>query len=407
MVYAWTYDLLSLSICKIFFSLFLYETPIFLIIFLINLTIILSVSFIILLYTAIFKKSRQARILLFSIATLFIGTMLCIGYYNGFLPITFITVHGILIGGAIQMVILSLGLADKINIMKSELQDMNINLEEKVERRTEELNAAMEELVAINDSLIEKSSELQTARDAIWGEMQLAKKIQTVLLPQKPQIPGYEIIGHMTPADDVGGDYYDVININGTNWIAIGDVSGHGVPAGLVMMMVQTSIQTVVDQFPDIPPSKLLSSINRVVTRNIRRLGEDKYMTITVFAAHEDGEFTYSGHHQDLMVYRREKDSVELIETTGMWIGILDDLKDFNKNQTFQMNSGDVLLLYTDGITEATDSDGEMFSEDRLASTFGKMCRNGSAADIRNGILKEIEPYKRDDDVTMVVVKRL
>ncbi|MCP4610029.1 MAG: response regulator, partial [Planctomycetes bacterium] len=130
--------------------------------------------------------------------------------------------------------------AELLSRVKTHLQllDINRNLEQKVQIRTEEINEQKEEISAQRDQIIK-------ARDAIWGEMELAKKIQTVLLPEEPKISGYEIAAHMEPADEVGGDYYDVINFEGKDWLVIGDVSGHGVPSGLVMMMVQTAIHTV------------------------------------------------------------------------------------------------------------------------------------------------------------------
>lgn len=83
----------------------------------------------------------------------------------------------------------------------------------------------------------------------------------------------------MKPADDVGGDYYDVINIGGYDWIVIGDVSGHGVTAGLVMMMVQTSIHSVLQGNPGIKPSELIEQVNSVIIGNIRKFNENKYLT--------------------------------------------------------------------------------------------------------------------------------
>ncbi len=247
---------------------------------------------------------------------------------------------------------------------------------------------------------------LAEAMDSLWGEMQLAKKIQTVLLPEKPRIQGYEITGYMMPADDVGGDYYDIINVEGRDWIVIGDVSGHGVPAGLIMMMVQTSIQTVINQIPDIQPSELLHVVDKVIAENIRRLDDDKYMTISVLACHEGGRFVFSGLHQDILIYRCESHSVEMIETTGMWIGLIGDLQNMNVNDVLFMNSGDVLLLYTDGITEAMDNDRNLYSTERLAEIFRVLAEKGTIDDIKNGILLDLEPYTCRDDVTMVVVKR-
>lgn len=131
--------------------------------------------------------------------------------------------------------------------LTGELSALTSNLEQRVQKRTLELKGAYEEMKVTNE-------ELTNARNHLWGEMQLARKIQTVLLPKKPVIPGYEIAAYMETADEVGGDYYDVINADGKNWLVIGDVSGHGVPAGLIMMMAQTAIHTVLKERPHARP---------------------------------------------------------------------------------------------------------------------------------------------------------
>src|SRR5262249_14369988 len=146
--------------------------------------------------------------------------------------------------------------------------------------------------------------QLTEARDNLWGEMQLAKKIQTVLLPREPKLKGYEIAVHCNPAAEVGGDYYDVLNVGDRDWLVIGDVSGHGVPAGLLMMMVQPSLEVAIGQNPNISPLDALSVINSTITANVKHLGDDRYMTITLLATYKDGRFLFSGLHQDLMVHR-------------------------------------------------------------------------------------------------------
>lgn len=285
--------------------------------------------------------------------------------------------------------------------------ELNRTLETKVAERTQELHDAMKKLESANQ-------DLTRARDALWGEMELATKIQTVLLPKHPVMDGYEISTYMAPATEVGGDYYDVINCAGIDWIVIGDVSGHGVSAGLVMMMVQTSIHVTLANNPNLPPSVLLAIINKTITRNIQQLGESKYVTITVLAAYENGRFSFSGLHQDIMVYRGAKQGVEVVETSGPWIGLIDDIGGMLTDMELRLDVGDTMLLYTDGITEAwtKESNGgprnpatDMFGDARLKTLLGELGES-SPPEIKDGIIGALGSYRCSDDVTMVVMQR-
>jgi len=353
------------------------------------------------------SRTRQSMFFLVSFSFFLFGVVMVVLLHRGILPSSVLTVNGIYVGAMFQVVTLSLGLADRINGMKNELGLLNAGLEEKVEDRTAELQAINEEMTVTNRSLMD-------ARDALWSEMQLAKKIQTVLLPERPAMEGYEISAYMRPAEDVGGDYYDVINAGGMDWIVIGDVSGHGVPAGLVMMMAQTSINTVIAAEPGISPSEVLMKANRTLYRNIRKLRDDRYMTITVLAAHREGRFVFSGLHQDIMVHRHGAGAVELVDTNGMWIGIFDDLGGRVRDESFTLAAGDTMLLYTDGITEAwrkgtvkdyRDPGEAMFGEDRLQELF-RSAGAGPVDGIRAAILAGLEDYDCADDVTMLIVRR-
>ncbi|MBN2159879.1 MAG: PP2C family protein-serine/threonine phosphatase [Spirochaetes bacterium] len=292
--------------------------------------------------------------------------------------------------------------------MGEDISDMNVNLENKIGDRTQELHAAMEELELINGQLVE-------TRDSLWGEMQLAKKIQTVLLPEEPSINGYEIAACMKPAAQVGGDYYDVINTAGKDWLVIGDVSGHGVPAGLVMMMVVTAVRSAVSMDPGITPARLLSMVNGTITGNIRNLEEDKYMTITALATGGAGEFVFAGLHQDILVYRAGSGTVEFIETSGFWLGIEEDISSMVEDSRLRLGPGDVMLVFTDGVTEATrkegpeasaSSAGSMYGHDNLKRVFS-LHGNKRSGEIAEEILRSMADYENDDDVTMVVVKRV
>lgn len=283
-------------------------------------------------------------------------------------------------------------LVTDVEKMRLSIKDLTENLEAKVEERTRQLQEA--------------NQKIKEAMSALWGEMELAKKIQTVLLPVKPELLGYDISASLEPADEVGGDYYDIISVDGYDWIIIGDVSGHGVPAGLVMMMAQTAIHTVLMENPEMPVSQLLSVVNMTISANIKRLGETKYMTMTVLAGVKNGVFSFAGLHQDILIYRAATGKLDAIETTGMWLGIEGDISQMVPADNLKLELGDCMVLYTDGVTEAINENGEMFGHDRLLKVIEK---NGDklAADIHHCIVDALDEYEKPDDVTVVVVKRM
>jgi len=249
--------------------------------------------------------------------------------------------------------------------------------------------------------------DLKKARDSLWSEMELAKKIQTSLLPQRPSLPGYEIAVTMIPALEVGGDYYDVIQTEGKDrWVAIGDVAGHGVDSGLIMMMAQTSLMTAIGGAAKVGPIQALQTLNRVLKENIKRLGENHYMTMMVLRL-EDDSLSVAGHHQDLLVYRARTGRVESYPTKGTWLGISDDITPYLEVVDIGIESGDAILLFTDGVTECSDLGGDMFGEARLIESFER-----SAAlpvqEILNRLLLDLYSFQevQADDITMMVLKR-
>lgn len=249
--------------------------------------------------------------------------------------------------------------------------------------------------------------ELQAARDALWGEMEVAKHIQTALLPRVHRLPDYEVAATMLPADEVGGDYYDIIQTpSDETWISIGDVSGHGVESGLIMMMTQTSIFTTVNRTPGYTPSQVLEEVNSVIKKNISRLGTDRYMTIS--AIRLDGQsMTFAGKHQDILVYRPKQKDAEYISTDGTWLGLVDDLSGLLTNHQTALDVGDTVLLFTDGITEATNDAGEMFGEERLRQTFIKYA-DSDIDNVIEGVISDVREYmaEQDDDLTLLAVRR-
>jgi phosphoserine phosphatase RsbU/P len=250
-------------------------------------------------------------------------------------------------------------------------------------------------------------SDLQNARDALWSEIAVAKRIQTSLLPKGQKLQGCKVAAMMVPAEEVGGDYYDIIqNEAGEIWISIGDVSGHGVESGLIMMMTQTSIFTAVSNSEGMAPSMLLEQVNSVLNENIARLGTDRYMTLSTIVLRDD-QMVFAGKHQDILIYRHATGRVETLPTVGTWLGVVESLRGCVPDRTVQLDDDDVALLFTDGVTEATNRIGRMYGEEDLSSALARYARLDVDA-IVNHIAKEVRDHthKQADDFTLLVFKK-
>jgi phosphoserine phosphatase RsbU/P len=250
--------------------------------------------------------------------------------------------------------------------------------------------------------------ELKEARDAIWGEMELAKRIQTALLPRRDaSLPGYACAAVMLPAKEVGGDYYDIIKTDtGERWVAIGDVAGHGVDSGLIMMMAQASVLTAIRGGVAVDPLGVLKTANRVLREDIARLGSNHYMTMLVMQV-EDDRITFAGHHQDLLIYRFAQGRVCAVPTRGTWLGITDRIESFVDVDTVEVCDNDVILLFSDGVTEAVNENGDMFGQERLQEALQKYADDPVEKMLEN-ILRDIRTFQADqeDDITLVLMKK-
>ena len=268
--------------------------------------------------------------------------------------------------------------------------------------------ALRSELVEANANLDRSRVELKAARDALWGEMEVAKRIQTALLPQNRHLGGYEVAARMLPAAEVGGDYYDIIELpeGDRSWIAIGDVSGHGVESGLVMMMTQTSILSLARENRELSPAAVFRAVNGVLNENISRLRAARYMTLNLVQLAEEG-LLVAGKHQDVLVWRRGTAEVETVSNEGCWIGVVDDVGANVTDQLIHMEEGDVALFYTDGATEAMNAAGEMFGERRLAAALARVAVT-PLDDALAALFAEIAGFqeRQDDDITLMLVRK-
>jgi sigma-B regulation protein RsbU (phosphoserine phosphatase) len=234
---------------------------------------------------------------------------------------------------------------------------------------------------------------------------QILAILQTTLLPTEHMGAFVEIAATHVPASEVGGDYYDVINVGGTTWLAIGDVVGHGLRSALIMLMAQASVSALVRLSPSPSPSYVLELTNRVLWENVRqRLSSDDHMTCTLLRCDPDGSVTYAGAHEDLVIWRAATGTCEQLATPGTWLAAIDDIAGKNTDRMFHLAPGDVLVLYTDGVTEARDAARKQFGIDRLTAVVTARATE-PLREIRDAIFEAVEGFRvhQDDDVTVVV----
>ncbi|MGH9423299.1 MAG: PP2C family protein-serine/threonine phosphatase, partial [Thermoanaerobaculia bacterium] len=275
---------------------------------------------------------------------------------------------------------------------------------------------ANDEIGLLIDGFNEMLSEIR-ARDAEIlakhdQEMALARSIQTSVLPRTFELPGYDISAIMLPAEEVGGDFYEFRRSNGAAWIGIGDVTGHGVTSGLIMMMAQSMFTMLFEEYGQNghykSPAKFISLLNRAMFYNLKsRLGQEKFMTMVVARVEENGQIVYAGAHTDLLVYRASSGSVERLPTDGLWLGIADDIESLTTDRTVALKSGDIALLHTDGVTESRNATGECYDIDRLTDQLREL-HDKPASTIVTTIAAAAWQWAGTpkDDVSLMAVKR-
>jgi serine phosphatase RsbU (regulator of sigma subunit) len=255
--------------------------------------------------------------------------------------------------------------------------------------------------------------EAETAQRArIATELDAARRIQRKLVPRDVSLPGLEVIAHVRPAETVGGDYVDAYHVESWSWLLLGDVTGHGLGAGLVMLMVQSTISSILQARPDISPRELNALANKVLHANLTRLDEQRHMTIVSIRG-RDHRFEVSGSHDNIYIYRAATRTVETLAMTHFpWgIGFHEHISDIAQD-AFELAPGDVLFLGTDGITEAA-RDGDhrrgFFGEARVTEILAHHA-HGPLPTLSSMLAEQLEAFTRGvyhDDVAFLVARRV
>lgn len=269
-----------------------------------------------------------------------------------------------------------------------------------------EVRALGEALHRMADEITESRRQL-VAKERLEKELEISSRIQTSILPRAIDVDGLEIAAMMIPAAEVGGDYYDVLPVRGSTWIGVGDVAGHGLSCGMIMLMLQSIVSALVHERPQAAPSEILRASNRVLHENIRqRLGNDEHVTMTLLRYRRDGVIFFAGAHEEIVVYRAATGRCELVPTPGPWLGAISDIDHVTVDSRLELEDGDVVLLYTDGITEARDASGAMFGLEPLTQMLEAL-HDEPVEHIRDEILRAVLGWapEPEDDLTLLVLR--
>jgi len=289
------------------------------------------------------------------------------------------------------------------------------------------LLAEREVLSELADSLstvyaLMRGKDAQRERNRLQGEMSVARELQTSILPRRVELPGFQVATFMETATEVGGDAFDFVNTPFGTVFGIGDVTGHGLPAGMMAVISVAALHGALEASralnQPLALDQVYDAVNRVlVALNRDRLGSDKFMTQNYFLS--DGTtIAHVGTHLVGLVWRSARGEVEeltgLVDQTG-FLGLSEYVVSHQSLGSFTMRENDVLVLYSDGVIEAKNGRGDEFGLDGLKAALAEHAES-SPQEIIEGVIEDVRRYAAGgdlkkhgrfaDDVSLVVLKK-
>jgi sigma-B regulation protein RsbU (phosphoserine phosphatase) len=238
---------------------------------------------------------------------------------------------------------------------------------------------------------------------ALETDLELAGRVQKQLLPCcLPELPGIEIAVHAASARIVGGDYYDFFTSKDEHQgFVIADVMGKGLPASLLMSNLQASLRLLGPEYEN--PKHILARLNELFRNNLKLIRFISIFIGTIDTENKILNYSNAGHHPPILWHNTRK-KIRMLFPTEPAIGLTKNL-DF-QSKTIRMASGDILLLYTDGLIESRSSDGEEFGESRLVEFVIKHS-NKSVTEFLDELRLEVEKHARElhDDLSLMIIK--
>ena len=250
-------------------------------------------------------------------------------------------------------------------------------------------------------------------RNKLEFDLRLASSIQRYLLPENlPQTDSLEFAVKSLPQQLIGGDFYDFFKLpHGKIGVVIGDVSGKGIPAAILMALCQTKLRYIAMSGKS--PAQTLCLLNSEMVHAMR---SDMFITIIYLVIDPksgEAKFARAGHEPPLLARADSDEAAQPLKSSGMALGMVSEelFDEVMEDASFKMNSGDVLVLYTDGLTEAVNPEGGEFTAKKLAQTISTL-RSRNANDLNDEIIKSVESFmgpgnKYGDDLTLLTVKKI
>src|SRR5829696_8852747 len=276
--------------------------------------------------------------------------------------------------------------------IEQEVRELNKDLEKRVAERTEQLKKAMA-----------KQQQEAQERERIEQELRIARLIQQTLLPKSvPELPGYDVAAYYQPAREVGGDFYDFFKLgDGRLGVVVGDASGKGIPAALVMANTRSVLRTIAQGGSK--PGRILAEVNEALWAHM-----PPSMFVTCFYGlldPESGSFRYANAGHNLPYCHQDGMAIEL-RATGMPLGLMPAMSYEQKEIT--LKPGECVLLYSDGLVEAHNPRREMFGTPRMERLVGAHPGGAALIDALRAELEQFtgEQWEQEDDITLLTLQR-
>lgn len=253
---------------------------------------------------------------------------------------------------------------------------------------------------------LEVSMKAMVYKERVAKELEVAARIQKQILPDKlPQIAGLDIAASVIPAAEIGGDCYDFIQVDPeTHLFYISDVTGHGIPSGIVVSIANALIYSYANS---LNIRDILINANRVLRE---KTAQNMFMTLLMLR-YKNGSLDYvSAGHPEMLHYFAADKKVSAEKGGGIALGMVPDISKMLIESSVEFQKGDCIVLYSDGIPEAVDPHGEMYGLQRLKRALNDQGELNSAEAIKNSLLADVKQFMGSatqmDDITIVVVRR-